>query len=282
VTKLGFGDYLKAAFNARPLGMFVPPNWVGIGAFGLLGLLNPGFWVLGAGLELGYLALLATNTRFQRTVAASQISTQQQDSVGVVNGLLARLPDEDKRRYRSLEDRCRAILDQQAQSALSVGLEAQGASLSRLAFVYLRLLVTKQGLQRILSESGRSDDLESRLRGLKQQLADTSIGDALRKSLTGQVEILEQRLQSRRDAREKMAFVQAELDRIGDQVELIREQAALSTDPESLSHRIDAITETIGGTGEWVREQQRALGAMEDLMVEPPPLTARASASERQ
>ena len=63
---------------------------------------------------------------------------------------------------------------------------------------------------------------------------------------------------------------------------LIREQAALSSDPESLSHRIDAITETIGDTSEWVREQQRAFGAMEDLMVEPPPLTARTGASERQ
>ena len=44
-AKPGFFDYVTAAFNARPLGMFVAPNWIGLGAFGLLGLLNPGFWV---------------------------------------------------------------------------------------------------------------------------------------------------------------------------------------------------------------------------------------------
>ena len=33
----GFFDYVGAAFNARPFGMFVPPNWIGLGAFGLLG-----------------------------------------------------------------------------------------------------------------------------------------------------------------------------------------------------------------------------------------------------
>ena len=69
-AKPGFFDYIKAAFNARPLGMFVAPNWIGLGAFGLLGVMEPGFWVLGAGLELGYLLALATNERFQRLVAA--------------------------------------------------------------------------------------------------------------------------------------------------------------------------------------------------------------------
>ena len=69
-AKPGFFDYITAAFNARPFGMFVAPNWIGLGAFGLLGMMEPGFWVLGAGLELGYLLALSTNERFQRLVAA--------------------------------------------------------------------------------------------------------------------------------------------------------------------------------------------------------------------
>ena len=40
----GFWQYVKAAFNARPIGMFVPPNWIGLAAFGLLGYaVDPGF-----------------------------------------------------------------------------------------------------------------------------------------------------------------------------------------------------------------------------------------------
>ena len=28
--KQGLWTYVKAAFNARPIGMFVPPNWIGL------------------------------------------------------------------------------------------------------------------------------------------------------------------------------------------------------------------------------------------------------------
>ena len=45
-------SYLLAAFNAKPLGMPIPPNWFGLTAFGLLGaLVNPGLWLIGAGLD---------------------------------------------------------------------------------------------------------------------------------------------------------------------------------------------------------------------------------------
>ena len=33
-SKPGFFDYMAAAFNARPIGMFVAPNWIGLAAFG--------------------------------------------------------------------------------------------------------------------------------------------------------------------------------------------------------------------------------------------------------
>ena len=39
--KPGFLNYVVAAFNARPFGMFVAPNWVGLAAMGLLGIANP-------------------------------------------------------------------------------------------------------------------------------------------------------------------------------------------------------------------------------------------------
>ena len=65
-AKPGFLDYLSAAFNARPMGMFVAPNWVGIAAFGILGAANPGFWVIGAGLELVRAARAAVGAALRR------------------------------------------------------------------------------------------------------------------------------------------------------------------------------------------------------------------------
>jgi hypothetical protein len=67
--KVGMWDYIKAAFNARPIGMFVAPNWVGLALFALLGWWNPAFLLIGAGLELAYLYALSTNKRFQRYVS---------------------------------------------------------------------------------------------------------------------------------------------------------------------------------------------------------------------
>ena len=279
----GFFDYVRAAFNARPLGMFVAPNWIGLAAFGLLGLANPGFWVLGAGLELGYLALLSTNSRFQRVVNARDASGSEREWQQKIAGLLARLTDHERRRYDALSSRCRDVLEQQTHAGEAVpGLEAQGEGLGRLLWMYLRLLVARRAIERVLDESGRGEPIEQRLRALDAQLGKPGVGEDLRRSLTGQLEILRQRLAQQAEAKEKLAFLQAELTRIEEQVELVRDQAALSTDPERLSERIDQITATLGGTAQWIRDQQQVYGAMEDLLMEPPPVLFPARARQSQ
>ena len=128
---------------------------------------------------------------------------------------------------------------------------------------------------------GEDDDvLEQRRTSLKKQASAEGTPSELKRSLEGQIEILEQRIEQRRQAENKLAYIDAELARIEEQVELIREQAALSTDPELLSRRIDEITATLGGTGQWIRDQQQVFGAMEDLLTEPPPLSPDARARE--
>lgn len=269
-------DYVQKAFNARPIGMFVPPNWIGLGVFGILGVLNPGFWVIGLGLELGYLSILATNRRFQRLVAASQEWQTHKQWQTKVDALIRQLSGEDQQKYRNLETRCRTLLEQQINlQTPSTGLQAQGEGLGKLLWVYLRLLVTRQALLRIVRGSvGAPDEtggLEQRIRNLKEQLTEPLTED-LKKSLSGQIEILQQRLEKRREGKQKLAFLDAELTRIQEQVELVREQAVLSADPDALSQRIDLITTTLGGTNQWIRDQQKIYGAVEDLMAEPPPL----------
>jgi hypothetical protein len=282
-AKPGFFDYIAAAFNARPFGMFVAPNWVGLGAFGLLGLLNPGFWVIGAGLEIGYLLLLATHPRFQRLVAARPVSAATHEWNTRIQKLLGRLEPSERRLYDTLAQRCRSIIDLQIQTAASPppGLETQADSLGRLSWMYLRLLVARRTIHQVLGASDHAD-MTRRIAALERQQRSEELSDELRRSLAGQVEILNQRLRQRSDAERKLAFIDAELERIAQQVELIREQAALSTDPELLSRRIDEITATLGTTGQWIRDQQQIYGAMDDLLTEPPPLTpdARARVSE--
>ncbi len=279
-------DYLRHAFNARPMGMFVPPNWIGVGVFAMLGLLNPGFWVMGLGLELAYLGILSGNARFRRLVQALEEQRVRGAWQAKVDDLVRRLDVDGQQSYRALEVRCRSILELQSHSgAAGSGLQEQGEGLGRLLWIYLRLLLTRQAIARMIRESAADDPgerLPERIRLLEEQLQRAEIGEDLRKSLSGQIEILQQRMEKRREAREKLAFLDAELARIREQIELIREQAVLATDPEVVSRRIDQIAETLGGTTQWVREQQRIYGAVEDLLSEPPPLAMHVGGREKQ
>jgi hypothetical protein len=270
--KPGFFRFVSAAFNARPFGMFVPPNWIALAATGLLGLAEPGIWVLGAGLELGYLLLLASNERFQRTVAPVTGATPADDWTARTGRALLQLSEADRRRYQQVAERCRSIIELQVKDSVggAIAMEAQHESLARLAWLYLRLLVGRHTIRKVQAEAGPAADLPAALAALDARLGDDTLTAELRRSLEGQVEILRQRIQHRKEAARQVAFIESELVRIEQQVELIREQAALSSDPTTLSSRIDEITATLGGTSQWIRDQQQMFGAMEDLLSEPP------------
>ncbi|HET7218957.1 MAG TPA: hypothetical protein VFJ02_12965, partial [Vicinamibacterales bacterium] len=225
-SKPGFFDYITAAFNARPFGMFVAPNWIALGAFGLLGTLEPGFWVLGAGLELGYLFLLATNERFQRLVNARPMNASMAEWNQRIQALLAKLDANDRRVYELLAQRCRSIIDLQVQSASAGapgGLESQADGLGRLSWMFLRLLVARRTIQHVIGNPADGGELKKRLAALERQRSSSELTEELRRSVTGQIDILNQRLQQRSDAERKLTFLDAELERIQQQVELIRE-----------------------------------------------------------
>ena len=154
-SKPGFFDYVSAAFSARPLGMFVAPNWIGLAAAGLLGVVNPGFWVLGAGLELAYLLTLSTNGRFQRLIDARQSVGSQSESLARKGDLLNQLPNEDKQRFAEFEQRAQSILALQRQTSATTlaGLEEQNAGLNRLAWMYLRLLSARRVIEHVLEDA---------------------------------------------------------------------------------------------------------------------------------
>lgn len=330
--KPGFWSYVRAAFSARPLGMPIPPNWLFLAAIALLGTIDRGFLVLGAGLELAYLGILSGNERFRRTVRARVGAGDEGAWTQTVQRLVTQLTAADRDRYQALDARCRSILADleraasldappasgAAETASSSGaagsgaaLDSASASLGRLSWMYLRLLVTRQAIHEALTRTGddageavrpRSDaeraarvrddrrtpdpgagfdrELEERLRELQRQLADDALASDLRGSLGGQAEILQQRLAHRAEARERLAFLDAELARIEQQVELVREQAVGAPDAEAVSRRIDDIAATLGGTATWIREQQKIYGGVSDLLTEPP-ATVRPRAMER-
>src|SRR5215813_9832873 len=141
--------YLKAAFFSRVpvpgLGE-VPANVLGVAAFGILGVVNSGFWFLGSGLEAIFLWSLASNARFQRSVNAAEAHGRL-DSGQRRRDLIAALSRDCQGRMDRLSDKCRRVErvfgDLQADDFV---VETNVDALRRLEWVYLKLLVARDHL----------------------------------------------------------------------------------------------------------------------------------------
>jgi hypothetical protein len=268
--KPGFLTYIGAAFNARPLGMPIPPNWLGLAAMGMLGVVNPGFWFIGAGLELGYLLMLASNARFRTTVDGRYLQAASGSWEAKRSALIDRLPAAARKRQEALEERCRSVLQNgdNDQPALD---SAQAESLAQLAWVHLRLLLSRNRLDQVVSEAEAPTELAKRIRDLEKRIAEPGTSDNLKASLSSQLEILTSRQASHAGVRDQLALIDAELERLRQQVELVREQTALNSDAGGASRTIDALGATLGETTRWMADQRQVLGEVEDLTTAPPP-----------
>lgn len=271
--KPGIWRYIKAAFNARPLGMFVAPNWIGLGAFGLLGLVNPGFWVLGAGLELAYLYILSQNQRFRDHIDSLSTSKGVDDGRARLEALLAHLDRESQGRWRQLSNRCQQVLDAQPEDR--AGLDVQADELGRLLWLYAKLLRTRLMLHGLLGEARQKGEdertLERRANDLTRSLEAAS-SNAMRRSIEAQIDILKRRAGRQAEAQGKLAHVEADLTRIEQQVELLREETLLTSDASTLSSRIDTASSALTETVQWVKEQEDATADLDELLGEEPPL----------
>jgi hypothetical protein len=281
----GLKDYIKAAFHAKPWGMPIPPNWILLAGVGILGaLVTPGFLVLGAGLELGYLLALSHNPRFQKYVQAMSQSRQQLSQKQQLQLLIDRLWPEGKKRYYALQARCRSVLDFYEQ-LLNVGPDIalqHTQSLNKFVWIFLQLLLTRQAVSRILKENSYTREMQKEIQELENELKDESVSAELKKSLEGKRDIIKQRLEVLGEADNKLRYIDSELDRIEQQVELIREQAVVSKDAQGLSNRIDSVSSSLGETTDWIKEQQNIFGAVQDMLEETPPILTEKAVAQPQ
>lgn len=263
-------SYLGAAFLARPFGMPVPPHLFGVAAFGLLGAaLNPGFWLIGAGLEVAYLWAIAKNPRFRATVDARAAAEGAPEAWERQRAdALARLDGADRRRQEELEDRCAEVLE--ALQA-SPGSEPQAEGLSQLAWLHLRLLVARAALARVVEAARReAPDLQRQAERLEARLRDAGLDPALRQSLEDQAAVIGQRRAAHAQAAPRLERADAELSRIAHQVALVRDQLLLAAGDDRAGRAVDGLAATLDQAGEWMREEQELLGGL-DLTTAPPP-----------
>lgn len=257
---MSVGRYLWSAFNARPLGMPLPPNWLALAAVGLLGaFISPGFWVLGAGLELAYLGLLASNQRFRNAVDAGEVRLDPAELR--YESTLAQLGDSQRQRQQRIEGRAREVLQLLSRSPL---MASHADSLEQLVWLNLRLLVAGQALSVVVDTAAQdSAELQRQEQQIDQRLAAGDLSDELRRSLEQQKQVIDARQAAHAEGLRRKEHVDAELARIDQQIALIREQTLLATDEEQIGTALNALTSSFNEASRWLNDQRDLLGVLE-------------------
>lgn len=274
---LSFKDYVKEAFFRKvPVpGMGgLPINLMGLGAFAVLGLANPGFWLLGLAAELGYLGYVAGSDRFQNVVKGERLLEDQRSWEDQIGAAVARLRPGLRERYQRLLVQGRRVLgisETLTGSSLGSFRDLQARDLNQLLAIFLRLLASRQtiedniqGLDQIRLR-GEIEQLEERLKAAGQN-------EALTRSIQGTLDIQRRRLENLDRAIENLRVIDAELLRIEQQVELLREESAISGSPGLLSERLDSVTSSMGETTRWIDEHAEVLGSLGEAESSGPPI----------
>jgi len=265
-AKLSYWDYVKAAFHRRipvPLLGGMPVNKMALAAFGVLGIANPGFWLLGAAAELSYLGLLSSSARFQRLVQGERLAEKASSHGARVERAFRRLSPTSQARYRDLVDETRQILGLGASEGSSEVFQGwRTGNLNELLWLFMRLLTSRE---QILSTQSRVDRgrLEEAIVGLRQRVEAAEADSPLARSLQATLSIQEKRLENLDTARQNLAVIDAELERIEKQVRLLRAESAVSGGPDEVSARLDAVSSTLTETSRWMDQHDDLLRSLD-------------------
>ena len=260
-------SYLAAAFNARPFGMPVPPNWFGIAVFALLGaFVNPGLWLIGAGLEGLYLWALSRNPRFRANVDAGG---KGDDWVARYNALSDHLDEDARWRQESIETQAREIVDLLSRTGAT---DMQKSDVRQMAWLHLKLLAARASILQVINAAERDKrSLHDQELRVIERLSDQTLSDELKRSLEQQLEVLRSRRAGHTDAQHRRELIEAELERLRQQVSLVREQALLATDEHSVASSLDALSASLNEANRWLRDQRELFAGLDGLTDEPPP-----------
>jgi hypothetical protein len=259
---------LAAAFNARPFGMPVPPNWFGLAAFGLLGaLVDPAFLLIGAGVEGLYLWALTRSARFRAVVEAESRATGGWDAR--YEALLAGVDPAARRGPDAQEAEAADIGELLAPGGAH---ESQLGQVRQMAWLHLKLLAARGSLLEVAESADREErSLAEKETALDERLRAGSADDELRRSLEQQLAVIRSRRAAHADAARRRELVDAELERLRQQVSLVREQALLATDEQSVAQSLDAVSASLNEANRWLRDQRELFAGLDALTDESPP-----------
>ena len=277
----GLRDYVKHAF-LYPWNLLF---FVGGAALAAMSPHPDAFIPIIGALELAYLTGLSSIPRFRTAIdakiaakarAGRESSGAASSSQQSLERILESLPAPALRRFLLLRQRCfemRSIasgIRGQADTGPDSAESIRTPALDRLLYLFLRLLVSQNGLDRFLRSTSEKD-LETKLADVRTRLeAAKPAGDErVTNSLQDSVADAELRLENYRKAAKDAEFVAIELDRIETKIQALIEMGVSRQDPDYLSHQVTAAAESMQHTEAAVNQLQHLTG-LADQIEEPP------------
>jgi hypothetical protein len=270
----GIKEYLKRAFLYRwNLLLF-------LGSFAA-SLLSPwpgGMLPLVLAAEVAYLGGLVSTQKFRDAIDAQAYkegrqppplrgTPNEESLVGVMNSIAP----EARRRFDVLRSRClemRSIARGVGGQSNSPTEDLSTPALDRLLWVFLRLLVSQQGLDRFLRSTSDAE-IRARMEEIKTKLESAPPDERFKRSLQDSAAAQELRLQNYKKAGDNAEFVRLELDRIEAKIQALAESSVNRQDPDALTSQIEGVTESVQSTETAIRELEQITGIV-DQMQEPP------------
>jgi hypothetical protein len=279
----GLKDYLKEAFLFRWNLLFFLAGVAGAAIAPLPDVTIP---LVFAG-ELAYLTALTSLPRFRAAIDAKVHAaqgtkpTEQPTTTPSLVAMLAGLPGEARKRFEQLHARCIEMRHLAVGVRGASGRDAGSAEeirtpgLDRLLWLFLRLLMSKNSLDRFLTTMD-SEEISTRLDQLRKDVAAAQqAGDErIVRSLQDSIAMAELRLDNYERAKKNAQFVTIELDRIEGKIQALAEMAVNRQDPDLLSSQVDSAAESMRQTEKAVSELQHLTGLADELQDPPAILDA--------
>ena len=270
-TSAGIAEYLKRAFLHRwNLLLFL-----GAAAAAAISPFPDALIPLVLAAEVAYLGGLVSRPRFRDAIDAQvHQESQTQEGAASLTDIVNSLLPPSRQRFDTLRSRClemksiaQGVSGQSSSSSTSDDLSTP--ALDRLLWIFLRLLVSQQWIDRFLHSTNESE-ITARIDEAKKRL--TSAGtqeDRIKHSLEDSVAAQELRLQNYKKASENAEFVRLELDRIEAKIQALVESSVNRQAPDALSSQIESVAASVQSTEAAIRELQQITGVV-DRMQEPP------------
>lgn len=245
--------YLKEAFWARadlPMIGALPVNALAVAGLGVFGLAEHAVWLIGLGLETGYLFLVANNPRFQRVIDGQRLLASRE---GAADG------DERKAVFRAISMQARLRYEKQEEKVRAIGklsrtageedhflLESNMDPLRKLCALHLRLLSAQARLQAD-AQPDKEGALARQAEALEAELAAGGgrMTATLRESKEATLDLTRKRLANAQKSRDTLAEIESDLERIETQLDLALENVRLDGRPTVVAGNLKLLNQIL-------------------------------------